>query len=134
MLNNLSRTRHFTVHVLKQLYAKGLRTSLMHVLIPILQAPIHHVLRSLGLPLTILFMNYVVTWRCNLRCIMCNIWKHPQTNELGISELEDFLRNPLLSQLEWIQLTGGEPFMRNDLDEIIRVILTSHPRLDIYKH
>jgi len=56
-----------------------------------LHTPVCHIARSLGLPLTIKFVNYLITWRCNSRCIMCNIWKKNSSGqkELGVDEIED---------------------------------------------
>jgi hypothetical protein len=51
---------------------------------------------------------------------MCNIWKKSSSGqkELGVDEIEDIFADPLLSKLEWIQLSGGEPFLRKDIAEI----------------
>lgn len=53
---------------------------------------------------------------------MCNIWKdeHPVHQELTIDDLKNvFLREPLLKNLAEVGLTGGEPYLRGDLDEIV---------------
>jgi MoaA/NifB/PqqE/SkfB family radical SAM enzyme len=65
---------------------------------------------------------------------MCNIWKKSSSGqkELGADEIEDIFADPLLSKLEWIQLSGGEPFLRKDIAEIVRVLLELHPKLHVY--
>ena len=56
-----------------------------------------------------------VTYKCNAKCIMCNIWKNTSAD---ILKPEDFLKLP--SSLKDVNLTGGEPFLRNDIVEIAR--------------
>jgi MoaA/NifB/PqqE/SkfB family radical SAM enzyme len=63
-------------------------------------------------------LNFAITWKCNARCKMCNIWKKKSLNELTLSEIEEFARrNPYFS---WVSLTGGEPFLRADFVEIVK--------------
>lgn len=58
-----------------------------------------------------------VTLNCNSRCLMCDIWKKPSKNEVK----PDFYQK-LPTSLKEINITGGEPFFRDDLPEIIGVI------------
>ena len=58
-----------------------------------------------------------VTYRCNSKCIMCSIWKSPSTEELEPSKY-----GKIPSSLKTINITGGEPFLRSDLLEVIAVI------------
>ncbi len=60
----------------------------------------------------------VVTYRCNARCYMCNTWQFPTdpAREIGVAEVE---RIP--SGLKFVNITGGEPFLRTDLAEIVAV-------------
>jgi len=55
-----------------------------------------------------------VTYKCNSRCSMCNIWKVGDFDELPP---EEYLKLP--SSLRSINITGGEPFLRKDLVEVI---------------
>jgi radical SAM protein with 4Fe4S-binding SPASM domain len=61
----------------------------------------------------------ILTYRCQMRCKMCNIWKNPsdQNSEITAGEL-----GMLPKGFEFINLTGGEPFLREDLEEIIGVL------------
>jgi radical SAM protein with 4Fe4S-binding SPASM domain len=63
--------------------------------------------------------SIVTTYRCQMRCEMCNIWHHPteKAREIGADELA------ILPKLKVINITGGEPFVRKDLDEIAEVAL-----------
>jgi radical SAM protein with 4Fe4S-binding SPASM domain len=55
-----------------------------------------------------------VTYKCNSRCKMCNIWQKPAVDEL---KPEEYLKLP--KSLDDINITGGEPFLRDDLMEIL---------------
>ncbi|NCA93608.1 MAG: radical SAM protein [Sphingobacteriia bacterium] len=65
-----------------------------------------------------------VTYRCNSRCRMCNIWKIKE--HFGELAPDDFLRLP--ENLKDINITGGEPFLRNDLDKIIEITKNQCPK------
>jgi len=67
-----------------------------------------------------------VTYQCNGRCKFCNIWRNKQ--ELPC-QLIDYQRLP--SGLKNIDITGGEPFLREDLPEIIRIISRQAPKAKI---
>jgi MoaA/NifB/PqqE/SkfB family radical SAM enzyme len=64
-----------------------------------------------------------ITRRCIARCIMCNIWKHPpQTPELAAQDWLELLSSDLFSSLIELDITGGEPFLRKDLPELLQGI------------
>jgi MoaA/NifB/PqqE/SkfB family radical SAM enzyme len=62
-------------------------------------------------------LTYTVTFRCNARCIMCDSWKMKGANDLRIEEIESIFRQ--LPKMDAVRLTGGEPFVRTDLAEIV---------------
>ena len=59
--------------------------------------------------------SIILTYRCPMRCKMCNIWKYPTDSREEIKAAD--LRS--LPKLKFINLTGGEPFIREDLPEIV---------------
>lgn len=68
-------------------------------------------------------LSMEVTRRCIARCIMCNIWKTPQdTPECSLAEWIELLSSPALKELKELDITGGEPFLRNDLPELLKGI------------
>ena len=71
--------------------------------------------------------SIILTYRCPMQCKMCNIWKNPTDIKKEISS--DDLR--CLPKLKFINLTGGEPFIREDLDEIVEVLFKKSPRVVI---
>ena len=58
----------------------------------------------------------IVTYRCNARCSMCNRYKAPSKPEEEIS-IETIKRLP---KMYFTNITGGEPFIRTDLKDIVR--------------
>ena len=70
----------------------------------------------------------IVTYRCNAKCYMCNTSHHPRdTGE----EFSPDLINKITAGLKFINITGGEPFLRDDLDQIIENALKKTKRLVI---
>lgn len=58
---------------------------------------------------------------------MCNVWQHPTKKEEEISP-EELKKLP---KVKFINITGGEPFIREDLEEIIKVAYTKSDRIVI---
>lgn len=72
-------------------------------------------------------LTFAVTSKCNYRCQTCNIWQKPPQDELSTAEIEClFKKAPVFS---WIDLTGGEVFLRKDFLDIVEIILASSPNL-----
>lgn len=66
------------------------------------------------------WMVYEVTDACNSRCKHCNIWKlKPTRNLLTPKEIEKVFSDKFFSDLKYIIITGGEPFIRKDLEDVI---------------
>ena len=78
----------------------------------------------LGTPLKI---NLCVTYACQYRCKTCNIWRRRPANELTTDELLSFVaRN---REAQWLDITGGEIFLRRDIGDILDAIVSSWRRL-----
>lgn len=58
-----------------------------------------------------------VTYRCNARCRMCNIWAKGPQECLTAKDYE-----MLPSTLNNINITGGEPFLRRDIVDLVRTV------------
>lgn len=59
-----------------------------------------------------------VTSRCNARCGMCFAWQRLNKNkDLTLKEIEKIAQE--LKGLIFLDISGGEPFLRNDLAEIL---------------
>jgi Fe-coproporphyrin III synthase len=72
-------------------------------------------------------VTLVATYHCNFRCEMCNIWQKKSVGEMTPAEVEGFFR--AWSQFSWVHLTGGELFMRRDLEDVVAAILASNRSL-----
>jgi MoaA/NifB/PqqE/SkfB family radical SAM enzyme len=59
---------------------------------------------------------------------MCHTWQCPSKKD---NEFFPNLVNKIPGGLKFINITGGEPFLRNDLDQIIEISLTKTKRLVI---
>jgi len=70
----------------------------------------------------------ILTYRCNCRCYMCNTWKFPTRadDEIGARDLEK-----LPGGLAFCNLTGGEPFLRDDIGDIVDVMSARSRRIVI---
>lgn len=75
-------------------------------------------------------MNYTVSllYTCNSRCNTCRIWKK-KANNLTVDEYRKIFRSVGRSPY-WITFSGGEPFLRNDIVEVVSAIYReSRPRI-----
>ena len=68
-------------------------------------------------------LNFCLTYKCNSKCLSCDIWKIKSTNELTVDEIKNFFKYS--NKFSWIDVTGGEVFLRKDIVQIIDIILQS---------
>ena len=61
-------------------------------------------------------LTYIVTFRCNARCVMCDSWRKEDEGDLTLDQIARIYRQ--LPRLHAVRLTGGEPFVRKDFEEI----------------
>ncbi len=62
-------------------------------------------------------LNFSITYWCQSRCQHCSIWTIKPTNELSLDEIKEFAKQN--GYFKWIEITGGEPFMRGDIVEVV---------------
>jgi MoaA/NifB/PqqE/SkfB family radical SAM enzyme len=65
-------------------------------------------------------VTLAATYHCNFRCETCNIWQKSSSREMTPDEVGMFFDR--WSQFRWVHLTGGELFMRRDLDDLVAAI------------
>lgn len=70
---------------------------------------------------------WALTDRCDCRCQACQIWQKPKGRELSAQEIGRVLG--AAPWLRWVNLTGGEPFLREDLVEVVEAVVRALPRL-----
>jgi len=74
-------------------------------------------------------INLALTYWCQYRCETCNIWRRQPVDELTTGELVEFVqRNPHVS---WLDLTGGEIFLRDDIATVVDAIVDTWTELAI---
>ena len=64
-------------------------------------------------PAAPLKLNLCLTYWCQYKCKTCNIWQLVRENP----------------NINWVDLTGGEIFLRRDIDEVFDAIVTGWSRL-----
>lgn len=74
------------------------------------------------------FVNFSVSNRCNARCVMCDIWKYPSDDKTG-EQLRELLSHQYLKSVESFGITGGEPFVRKDLIDVVRYAISGMPKI-----
>ncbi len=78
-------------------------------------------------PAAPLKLNLCLTYWCQYKCKTCNIWQRKPTDELTTDEVIAIVReNP---HITWADLTGGEIFLRPDIDDILEAVVTGWRRL-----
>jgi MoaA/NifB/PqqE/SkfB family radical SAM enzyme len=69
------------------------------------------------------FLTFSVNNYCNQRCKTCNIWENnpieEKKRELKLNEIERIFSQ--FPKIFWLTITGGEPFLRRDLVEIVKI-------------
>mgnify|MGYP000715630937 CR=1 FL=1 len=72
-----------------------------------------------------LYGTVIVTYRCNAKCNMCDCWKDPSRPEDEIQM--DVIKK--LPEMAFTNITGGEPFIRKDLPEIVEELYKKSDRI-----
>jgi len=67
-------------------------------------------------------VSLIVSKRCNLKCRMCDFWKDNKRDGANITldAYEELFKDLRLFGTRAVQLTGGEPFLRKDLNDILK--------------
>lgn len=65
--------------------------------------------------------TFIVTDGCNARCVMCNYWKTRPNNELTLEEVDKLFSSGLWKGCH-VTVSGGEPLLRIDLEQIIKIV------------
>jgi len=79
------------------------------------------------------FLLYECTRNCNARCVMCNIWKEKvdRNKELSYKEIPIVFSQDFFKDLKYINLTGGETFLKSDINEIIKELINTVSSLEL---
>jgi MoaA/NifB/PqqE/SkfB family radical SAM enzyme len=74
-----------------------------------------------------LYGTIIITYRCNARCNMCDCFKDPTKPNEEI-KLEDIKKLP---KMAFTNITGGEPFIRTDIAELVEELYKKSDRIVI---
>lgn len=71
--------------------------------------------------------SIILTYRCNAKCNMCEVWKHSTmpSEEIGVNVIKK------LPSMYFCNITGGEPFVRQDLMECVAILRKKAKRIVI---
>ena len=72
---------------------------------------------KLGRP-TPFYMTYEVTYRCNLRCKFCSVWRNGSKKELDFGQARRLIDKVAEVGVPVFNLSGGEPLLREDLEDL----------------
>ena len=83
-------------------------------------------------------VEFAVTYKCNSKCKHCNIWRIYKTNpkllsnELKLNEIKTlFTGSKYLKKLRMIGITGGEPFLREDIVDLLGFFVEYYPKVKV---
>lgn len=74
-----------------------------------------------------IYLIFFVTNKCNSRCKHCFFSKELnklREKDLSLEEIEDFSKQ--IGKLIWVSLSGGEPFLREDITEIFEIFVKNN--------
>jgi len=73
-------------------------------------------------------VSVILTYRCNSTCSMCHIWQNPTLPQEEVT-LETLDKIP--EGIDFLNLTGGEPTLREDLLEVVDLLHPKAMKLEI---
>lgn len=65
-----------------------------------------------------------ITYNCNSRCVMCNVWQMDHAGEANIEEFAKFMKDAVFKEVEAVGINGGEPSLVPNLPEYAEAILS----------
>lgn len=77
-----------------------------------------------------------ITYNCNARCVMCNIWQMDHSGEATVEEFAKFMQDDIFKEVAAVGINGGEPSLVPNLYEYAEEILKlpSLKSLNIISH
>jgi len=70
-----------------------------------------------------IFVAWDITYKCNLNCFFCDrqtLYRDKVNKDLGLSKAEMVVDNLADADVMTLGITGGEPLLRNDLEELAK--------------
>jgi MoaA/NifB/PqqE/SkfB family radical SAM enzyme len=79
--------------------------------------------------MTIVSLNVAVNDYCNSKCRMCNMWENKYKDGFTADDVRSFMQKSSFSEVRDLSITGGEPFMRTDLADVVSAFVEGMPKL-----
>lgn len=80
--------------------------------------PAYWAFRRFGWPRMLPFSVVIsISFRCNSKCRTCDVWRKPN-DDMTVEEWDKVFAH-LGRGVEYLTFTGGEPFLRSDLDDMV---------------
>lgn len=71
-----------------------------------------------------------ITYHCNFDCVMCGMNKLKNSKDFTCEQLKKILEDKLFAHVKSVGINGGEPFLKNNLEEYVDVIVNCLPELN----
>ena len=84
-----------------------------------------HVIRSL--PVVVISPHN----QCNCRCVMCDIWRIREPEEITQADLQNHLASFRELGVRWVVFSGGEPQMNSQLPQLAQMLRSENIRVTI---
>ena len=83
-------------------------------------------------------LHFELTYQCNQKCVMCNIWNRYKLDpslkkeELSFDEIKGFVeKSDYLKKIKLVIFSGGEPFLRDDIVGLCGYFSNHYPNISI---
>ncbi len=84
-----------------------------------------------GLPYRPVYVKIKLTWQCNLRCQMCNVWRQSREHRLALPVILGLADELAALGTQKIHLSGGEVLLRPDLFAVIGAFAKRDMRVNL---
>jgi radical SAM protein with 4Fe4S-binding SPASM domain len=82
-------------------------------------------------PFRPLYVKIKLTWRCNLRCTVCNVWRQSRENRLTLPVVSGLAEELAELGTEKVHLSGGEALLYPPLMEAIPLFAEKRMRVNL---
>ena len=74
-----------------------------------------------------MYVQFALAKGCNIKCLMCSVVENrSHEKELTLSDIDILAHNLDKMGVSMLILTGGEPFLRKDLSDVVRIFKKHH--------
>ena len=70
-----------------------------------------------------------LTYWCNSKCIMCNIWKIRPKGEMSYDEWSEIVKDPIFKSIQELTISGGEATLHKEFNQIAELFVDHMPKL-----